>query len=428
LKKPEIFPQQILHFLAAYCHANGLNLQTDTTALSIIQGINRLQRKPIFIGLENISHLNFQNTQDLTIEQFKIYQMDNSLFILFKNLITNTIDDEINLDIPEKEYLQEKMLTIISGGTVKSESLQLILDEKNRLKSSISKANLQKLLGDKDFFKTLFEIITEEVSLDSFKQNLVPNYLKKLVENKYTAANIIAEEVLKYIKDIISQNKFELDINQQKKLDTIIFQKILAIGADITVTIDFKQKLMDKFKDSDFHHGIFEKIVLATSAELERLTDNQLKYKQLPNIFLVQYKQFESIDKNEQLLKILFDKLNKLPSLQGKINEGEICYMLGVIYMDLSSVNALGYHSVTENVAFTRFRLLSGYWLANALRLNTFWSPEERLALCRQLENAILTGDCSGVIVNYLLGRYYDQTLKNIYQKVQNILSAKLVL
>lgn len=92
--------------------------------------------------------------------------------------------------------------------------------------------------------------------------------------------------------------------------------------------------------------------------------------------------------------------------------------------MDMSSIHVLGYYS-DDNTAFTSFRLIGAYWLSKSIYKNEVWALAQQKTISREIKQAILDIECSGVIITHLYGKWCDHKLKDLCNKIKSILQVK---
>jgi hypothetical protein len=360
--------KQKLELVQKYCQLNDYEKE-DTGPLSIFVVENKLTRENMLISLQNLDYLNSVNIAGFNLEQFKLLEL---------------IEDQSNFN---------------------AQNLTL-----------------------KDFDRVIF-----------------PEYLQKLISNKFTAANVVAKRLFNYIITIINDNNFQLTVDQQHKLEQIVYQVSLAPGKGITVPLRFKKMLINTFNDfallarehEEINRDTQEKHIIPAGgfiqlkeyleAQLADKTDNQ-QLEILSDLLVEKAKQLEFTKNSNMVVQELYDELTQLPSFKDKIDKHEVCYILGVICMDLSSTHALGYYGNGENTAFTRFRLIGAYWLAQAVTdAGELWSQDEKIKINQEIKLAVLDIECSGMITNRLYGPYHKSELNAIFTRVTNILSTRVI-
>lgn len=143
---------------------------------------------------------------------------------------------------------------------------------------------------------------------------------------------------------------------------------------------------------------------------------------------MLRAEQLKFTEGGNKLIDELYEELNKLSVLVDKsISKYEIAYILGFMFMNISSIHVLGYHHLNDNVAFARFRLLGAYFLSKSLNGNCDWTETQRGFISKQIEMSVLDTQCSGIISNSIYGNYSDPRVKSICTNIESILTVKLV-
>ncbi len=372
---PEIYRKK-LECAVNYCKLSTFDA-TDDTILNIFIVENNKTQENILLTLRNLDYLNSKNTAGFTLEQFHL------------NFFTKSDKD--------------------NGITIESQSF----------------------------------------SLNNFHNIRLPQYLKNLISNKFTASNVVAKHIYSIITKMITQYQFNVTLEQSQKLEEICYQITSDLNQDITLSLDFKKKLIANFKDDTLLNGeidiknnngditevipagdFFQIINHLMTQKLDGEIDNE-KLQQLPYSIVVKAESLEFTQNHKQILDDFFVELKQLSST---IFEHEASYILGLIFMEMSSVYKFGYLQNKDNIAFNRYRLLGGYWLSKAIALNDAclkdkykWSNVQKLAISQEIRNAILTIECSNTIFTKLYGKdYCVEALKPIYKKMVKMLGLKL--
>jgi hypothetical protein len=365
---PEKYKQK-LQCVMFYCQSLGLD-EDDATSLNLFV-VQDKDSNNILIHLNNLAYLNSNNVTGFSLEQFKILKF-------------NYNDNQES----------------ISG------------------------------------------IEPSDLTLNNFKDITFPEYLSNLIKSKFGASNIIAKHIFEAIKKIISQYSLNISTEQEQKLEECCYQVALKPGKEIMIPLTFKQKLIEIFKDfmlimpesTDYTtgktipEGDFLQVKNYLEHEKSKAISNTEFLQILPKMLVDKSEQLEFTKNSDQIIDNLFAGLEEISSLKGQISKFEIAYILGIIFMDMSSIHALGYHAGSDNVAFARFRLMGVYWLSKSIcSTDNPWTLEEKSTINQEIENAILSDECSGQIVNKLFGTYCKAKLKGISDKITKILQAKLL-
>jgi len=310
---------------------------------------------------------------------------------------------------------------------------------------TITKGNLSTIIDNDVIKKRLKEIDSQSLGLNHFDSITFPAYLEKLISDKFTASNIIAKHVNVAITNIISQYNFSITSEQTKKLEEVCFQVALGPGKGVTIPLEFKKKLIESFEDFNLlttetkvpNENVEEQALPAgdfiqlkdhLEMEFKKIDEETKQINELPKLLVEKAETLNFTKNNDQILNNLFTELNKLPSLkEKKLEHGVVAYILGIIFMDMSSIHALGYHVGGDNVAFARFRLLGAYWLSKSICLSeNKWKDTEKVAIGKEIKQAVLEVECSGQIINKLYGAFCKKELKNISKNISQILQSKV--
>ena len=432
--------QQLL-LVVTYCKLNDLNSK-DLSPLALVLAQDKTNHEPLLISFEDINYLNPSNSFGFNLTQLKLNRLDSQVYLSLNQLVQGEpqLIDYSQLDQVQKNKLLQKLKQIKNANILEQDSLALILDQKTNQLKSISKVDLANLLNNNVFTLNLQQVLSSDLSFQELDKVTFPEYLNKLILGKFTAANIISQALVTHLKALIKADNIQLNSHQFKNVESTIYQVALAPGKDIGLDLNFRKELMLQFKDNlgseSFEQKVFAKVVLHISQEYtlvteqERLENLRKKLSTLPYIVVAHCNGLKFILNNDAIFTDLFKQLDQLPSLSTTIKYYQLAYLLGVIYLELSSYNAFGYHDYAhhDNRAFTLFRLMAGYWLASAVIIaGDALSLEQQTIINQEIYQTLLTDSCSGQIAYRLYNEDYKHELKSLYQQVKLILSAKAV-
>jgi hypothetical protein len=431
---PDLYKEKLL-CVVTYCQLN--NFDTNDNSLLNILILKSKTEENILISLQNLDYLNSNNINGFTLEQFKINKFTSELYTKFVNVYNDT---NYLFDLHEKEI--NNLTQLLNNNTFEFEIISIL----NSLitKKVISKNDLMIFINNHIIKTHLKEINSEELCLSHLNDIKFPLYLKNLISNKFTASNLVAKNVYSVIGRIVSQYNFKITSTQTKKLEEICYQVVSKINSDVSVSLEFKKQLINDFNDGNLlisateetgdngetkitiPDGEFIQLIKFLVSELSKV--EQANYHtQLPILLVTKAEQLTFTQDNAIILKNLHDELIKLPS-ENIISQHETAYILGVIFMCISSVNVLGYHVGNDNTSFTRFRLMAGYWLAKAITISdNNWDDDQKKAISQEIKQAILADECSGQISNKLYGVYCESSLKAIRDKIGAFLNQTLL-
>lgn len=267
------------------------------------------------------------------------------------------------------------------------------------------------------------QIISLAITADHLEEIIFPEYLHDLLQAKFSKANLVAAKLDELMNNIINQNKFQITDEQKKKLAEICYQVTLNLGADVTIPLAFKKDLMSRFKDDDFFRTIGE-ILPSLANKIDNNKENQ------PQLLIKAFNALGFTADIQGLITSLAAELNSSATPETNLNQHEIAYALGITFIYLSSIYGLGYHDRTEsgdiNMAFSRFRFLGAYCLAQSIVGNPNWTPEQKQTINKWLKIAVFEQECSGIIANRLWDNSKNTALYNIYNRIHRILQTSI--
>lgn len=109
------------------------------------------------------------------------------------------------------------------------------------------------------------------------------------------------------------------------------------------------------------------------------------------------------------------------------VAQHEIYFLLGLMFLRLSSTDGLGFHVGAENQSFVRRQIMGNYCLAKCLTESDAsataagLTPEQKSHLLQTLKTASTTGTCTGIISNSL-GQYAPDYMRPLMQRGLNVL------
>ncbi len=276
---------------------------------------------------------------------------------------------------------------------------------------------------------------SENLTKHNLEQIEVPLYFRELIKRNFSAANIVASVVFEAIIKNSEDNGFTLTSAQKQQLERICYLSAQKPAQDVFVPLEFKRNLRESFRDESLLNGElggkpageFNQLMLYLSGELEKIADDKQKIRQFPQLVIEKMKKLDFYNGSNELIDELLKSMAKLGTSQNNITRYEVAYLLGMFFINLSSIYVLGYHDeITRvNTSFNYFRLKGGLLLALSIIDETNnWSEQEKQTVCRELRQILLDNECAGQLINKLMGNGAE--LSNIHERIKAILNIKI--
>lgn len=431
---PSLYEEK-LQLVIAYCQLSNCDPDDKSTLNLLVVEDNQIQ-KNCLITLQNLDYLSNTNIKEFKLELLGVNYFTNNHYNVLKKILINNSSSSSNdeIDCLKLDIALFNNIAQLKNNNILSEELAKILENFIQNKK-ITKANLETIVNSPIIKMFLKEVEAQSLGFNHLKRIIFPPYLRGLIINRFTAHNIVASHISRLLDKIIVDNNIIITNEQNKKLEEICYQVALNPCKDVSIDLAFKKKLIDDFSDlallvtaevsekTTVPAGDFIQIKEQLMNEFMKLGDNEKgQLEKLPELLIETAKQLAFTAGISELIENLFKELDDIPELTGKIIKHEIYYLMGVIFMCMSSSYVLGINTT----AFTRFRLLASYCLSESVFDNDMWTQERKEAISKEIKQAILTGECSGQITNRLYGEWCLAILKDVYEKVTFILHARV--
>ncbi len=411
-----------LNLVNTYCNLNGIE-NNDKDPLKLVLAKHSANHALIYF--QEISFLNPEDAINLYLNQAKICICDDSLLTYLQNLANDTIIFS-QQDQEKNNLLLEKLKQILFSGILPDSELSLILEHEGNCKpvlKDVRKADLLNILNNELFRLHICSISSKELSLFEIKSMNLPAYIEKIVSNKNSVKNILAQNMVEVVNSIAKYNNINLSEQESKILTQLIFQIVLNPSGTHSLSLDFRKKLMEKFKEDEFYRTHFQQSAIKISTEYEQQGINNL-----PEIIINNFDKDKVVELIDNLMQTLYDNLRINDVDKDNIKLFQVYLILGINFLSLSSMYALGYLDGNKNVAFARIRFYAAYCLAKALKSeDSNLNQKEKDFILNKLKDTILTAICSGELSHSLFGPYHDRVMDNLFIAISKILATKLV-
>ncbi len=369
----------------------------------------------------------------LSILPFLSYK--DVLEILSSDMVTLLCQEQLSLvkNYCVRHYIEETDESPLNLMVIKRYPEFILLEIGDLL--DLDAANIQELNLDRFKLITLTESKpdSEKITLYNTAKINLPLYLSRLIKSKLTVANTVASLTHEAIIKFAKFNGSELSTNHKDQLQEICYLAAQNPGQEIKVSVAFKKELMSLFNDNGLLDGelngkpagAFNQLMLYLSQMQEKIANMDKKRAQLPLLVVARAKKFEFYQIIADLNEVLYQELSKYSSIKEYITRYETAYILGIYFINLSSINVMGYEQGNINTSFNWFRLLSGIYFALSITDEACsWSLNEKKAVIQELNQILMDNECAGQITNKMYGVYVVSPLHKLYKRVETILNS----
>ena len=406
---PEV--QLQLQLVVKYCVAHDFTAK-DTRPLAIFTFLDKKTHAYKLISLQDMAYLNSRNIQDLSLAKFKLMELLEASTpegtVISFNCTELTLHERKTMILAP--YLVQIIDAQFTASNIVAKAIVAYFTKKIATEKLVLTAEQQAKLQ-----QTIYQVAmapTTDITLaPGFKKKLMAAFKSKaFFEGEYTPLAVkISKKLNQLLNEQINQvlngerySSLKLDVEQKKQLSGVI-ENLASHPQRNTTANDFKAEFVKELGATDFYPRL-DKVSVELSADCAQIA---LSANQLDNLAKVVAAEFAGVPATPALAQLLEQTtldLEASGSFSGKIKPHELAYLLGLIFMDLSSIHALGYHHDGENQAFEKIRIDGVNLLSQAQQLaGVSWSHEQYRAISKEIRQGLLDRECAGQITNRLL-------------------------
>ncbi len=402
---------ELLKLVIMYCQV--LGIADDSKQASGIIPINSDSGYKL-LCLNDIGLLNPVNRKKIAVNSLSIIELDRNLY---EYLVALATSESEYIDLTKGGKYSNKLskqIAQLQAAHILSSHMAAKLIESNGQLKIIKKSDLLEVINsthEHDWFVWH----SFPISLMNFNQLEIPEYLKTILFKNITVANYLGPVIFKFIDNRFKLNEV-INLEKKRELEKIVINMVIQPDSRQDIELGFKQELMRLLKEDEFYKNKLQESAIKISNQVVNL-EGAKKYNSLPGFVIAEFLD----DSIKNFVDEIIQVLNDVANLRN-IHDYKVNYLLGYLFINLSSESILGYDYMDpetkqiDNRAFAQLRILGALLLSLAVKQgNRYLSDSTQTFIGKIIHDLVLSPSCSNVCAVQL---YNNQDIGYVIKEV----------